>query len=278
MRIIVFAILGACAGCTAIQATAPIQFKTSSVPTGPDIDGVELATLCELIKRVGKVYQAPDMDDVAIAEIEGRRLNFDLLEIGDASCGRPEDVIELPFVSDPQRTLVSTWGEFVDDTGAPVWGTCIADTSRKPGDRVVHCETSPLEGTDIAPPMPEPEPEITRLPPDPEPEPPLVILPEEESETFDDAELPASPEIVGEAASDTSPTESLPEPEIAPEITRLPPDPSPKPPLVLLPEESPDTPDEPALPTSPEIIGEEVPDAEFTEDLPEPPSPEDESS
>lgn len=279
MRFIVFAMLSACAGCSVVPATAPILFKTSSIPTGPDVDGVELATLCELVDRVGAAYQAPDVDDDTVAEVEARRLNFDLLDIGDASCGRPEDVIALPFVSDPQRTLVSTWGEFARDERDPVWSTCIADTSRPAGDRVVHCEVSPMESTDIAAPLPDPEPEITRLPADPEPAPPLVILSEEEPEGSDEEAAVTSPEIVGDEGVETSDANDLPDVDLAPEITRLPPDPSPKPPLKLLPDEASAEPtaDTPPVATSPEIVGEDIPDADFTQDLPEPSSPEDES-
>jgi len=125
--------------------TAPIMFKTSKASSGPLVDGVELSVLCELADKVGRPYLAADVDEAEARRLDEMRLNFNLLEVEGVSCGRPEDALDLPFVSDPQRRFVSTWGEFPSDHNGDVWGSCIADTSRKVGDRVMSCEVSEIE-------------------------------------------------------------------------------------------------------------------------------------
>ncbi len=144
MRYGAIAIIGLVSGCTLVPETAPIMFKTSKASPGPLVDGVEISVLCELADKVGRPYLASDVDKAEVRRLEELRLNFNLLEIDDISCGRPEDTLDLPFVSDPQRQLVSTWGEFPSSHNGDVWGSCIADTSRKAGSRVVYCEISEI--------------------------------------------------------------------------------------------------------------------------------------
>ena len=156
MRYGAIAIIALVSSCTLMPETAPIMFKTSKASSGPLVDGVELSVLCELADKVGTAYLAADVDEAEARRLDELRLNFNLLEVEGISCGRPEDTLDLPFVADPQRQLVSTWGEFPSDHNGDVWGSCVADTSRKAGDRVVSCEVSEVQDALIVEaPLPE---------------------------------------------------------------------------------------------------------------------------
>ena len=134
---------------------APIMFKSPQA-AGLLIDGVEQSVLCELADKAGTYYLASDVDEAEAIELEEKRVFLNLLNVEGAVCGRVTETLDLPFVSDPQRLLVSTWGEFPSEENGDVWGSCIADTSRKAGDRVVYCEVSAVQEEQVLEtPMPE---------------------------------------------------------------------------------------------------------------------------
>lgn len=207
MRYPVFVVLALLAGCTVAPDRAPIMFKDRAASPGPLVDGVPLSVLCELADKVGTEYLASDVKQDEALEIEQRRLNFNLLEIEGVSCGRPDDILDLPFVSDPQRTLVSTWGEFQSRDNGDVWGSCVADTSRPIGDHVVYCEISELSEGQILTPV-EDEP-ITQapagLPETTDSDEIILIEPMPETDPGKDVRLPV-PEL-NEPASNPEPSE-----------------------------------------------------------------------
>ncbi|MEM9938757.1 MAG: hypothetical protein AAF768_07920 [Pseudomonadota bacterium] len=131
--------LFALAGCEITPVNAPIAYKISQA-NGEEFDGVELSVLCELADRIGTDYQAADIDDLTLDDLEQQLGNLTLLSTDEVFCGGKDEPIGLPFTVDPQRRLISTWSEFSDASSGGTWGTCIADTARPEGNRVILCE------------------------------------------------------------------------------------------------------------------------------------------
>ncbi|MEM9225586.1 MAG: hypothetical protein AAGA24_03660 [Pseudomonadota bacterium] len=157
MRTSTVAVIFVLAGCAAAVNPAPIQYK-STQKSGPAVDGVELAVLCELAERIGTNYLAAGIGTDEAQALQQKRRYLNLLNIDGVSCGRADDVLDLPFVSDPERRLVSTWGGYNHEGTRDGWGSCLADTNRPAGDRVVFCEVSaaamPLGDRDSLPELP----------------------------------------------------------------------------------------------------------------------------
>lgn len=135
-------------GCVVSVLPAPIEFKTVEADE-PAIDGVELSTLCELASRVGTEYRASDLEEDEVLDLEQQRRYLNILNIDGVVCGNEEAPIDLPFVADPDRRFVSTWGSMSDFGLEDDWGSCLADTLRTPGDRVVFCELGSVSQTAI---------------------------------------------------------------------------------------------------------------------------------
>ncbi len=126
-------------GCSLAVEPAPIQFKETPL-AGQKFDGVSLSVLCELAERVGTDYRAADIEDEEAAALQRQSGQLYLLNIDGATCAKRAQPINLAFVADPERKLVSTWGGMQQDGYEDVWGSCLADTDRSVGDRVVFCE------------------------------------------------------------------------------------------------------------------------------------------
>jgi len=139
VRIFALVLCSIISGCVSAVESAPVQFKATEV-AGQKFDGVSLAVLCELADRVGTEYQAADVESERVANLQRELRYLQLLDVTGATCAKAAAPINLAFVAEPQRRLVSTWGGMQVDGYEEVWGSCLADTTREPGNRVLFCE------------------------------------------------------------------------------------------------------------------------------------------
>ena len=150
MRHGAFAAVILVAGCTMTPQGAPVWYKTPA-KAAIQYDGVDLTLICELADRLGTDYLAPDLTHEEAQAMPDMWGQLEMLSLDNVSCGRPGDLLDLPFVSDPQRRLVSTWSEIDSSEVTEAWASCLADTTRAQGDRVVYCEVTDAVAVPIAP-------------------------------------------------------------------------------------------------------------------------------
>ncbi len=158
MRYAAAAGLSLIAACAVGPQTAPIQYKTPLSAEQP-VDGVDLSIMCELAERIGTNYHVVGVDKSAATALEDQYGALSYLNSEGVQCG--QDIIDLAFVIDPRTRMISTWGEARNSNPVGHWGSCLADPTRLPGDRVIYCEVQAQDGValeiaaTIEPPPPE---------------------------------------------------------------------------------------------------------------------------